>query len=227
MGRGEPEISCLRYGVRPRVSDDIRGGISATIIDMEVDVTFRSLDHHDVTSEDCSRSVVLHNFHLSCALARDSNSSSTTTASTCIRTICGIVPTLQTGDCVRILASLFVADSRVSTDERRGTPVTVDISIHGLWADGDYSLMMHKDGQNTAVDNATRRGTVLLCLLHVPAEMLFLAPPIPSPSRFGRWIQHKINFNHDDSPTPSAIFEYLQPQTIVIDMSDESCLYKI
>jgi hypothetical protein len=90
MGRGEPEISCLRYGVRPRVSDDIRGGISATIIDMEVDVTFRSLDHHDVTSEDCSRSVVLHNVHLSCALARDSNSSSTTTAST--HTICGIVP---------------------------------------------------------------------------------------------------------------------------------------
>ena len=69
----------------------------------------------------------------------------------------------------------------MSTDERQGTPVTVDISIHGLWADGDYSLMMHEDGQNTAVDNATRRGTVL-CLLHVPAEMLFLAPPIPSPS---------------------------------------------
>jgi len=152
LGRGEPEISCLRYGFRPRVSDDIRGGISATIVDMEVDVIFRSLDHHDVTSEDCSRSVVLHNFHLSCALARDSNSSSTTTAST--RTICGIVPTLQTGDCVRILASLFVADSRVSTDEHQGTPVTVDISIHGLWADGNYLLMMHKDGQNTAVDNA-------------------------------------------------------------------------
>ena len=118
MGRGEPEISCLRYGVRPRVSDDIRGGISATI-DVQVDVTFRSLDRHDVTSKDCSRSVVLHNFHLSCSLARDSNLSSTTTAST--RTICGIVPMLQTGDCVRILASLFVADSWVSTDKRQGT----------------------------------------------------------------------------------------------------------
>ena len=89
----------------------------------------------------------------------------------------------------------------------------VDISIQGLWADDDSSTTRNDDWSSTA-DKATRRGTVL-CVLRVPTEMLFLAPPITSPSRYARWINHEITIsNDDDGLTPSAIFEYLQPQTI-------------
>ncbi|KAL3780326.1 hypothetical protein ACHAW5_002891 [Stephanodiscus triporus] len=118
------------------------------------------------------------------------------------------------------------------TEESHGTSSTVDISIQGLWADGDSSTTW-KDGRNPATE-ATRRG-VVLCVLRLPVEMLFLAPPITSPSRSGRWIQHEIDFvlngQHDARhrrPKPSAIFEYLQPQTIAIDTSGElSCLQDI
>ena len=199
--------------MRPRMSDDICSMISATI-DMEVDVIFRANSGSNRHCDDGTHNSGLHDFHLSCSLLRDNSNSSmsVTTSMTNVRTLCGIVPTFQLGDCVTILASVTLADLRVNSDEHIGQSSTVDISIQGLWADDDAST--------TYGDNVTRRGTVL-CILRVPTEILFLARPITSPSRFGRWIQYEITFsNDDDGLTPSAIFEYLQPQTIIIDKSD-------
>ena len=167
--------------------------------------------HHD----DGTHNSVLHDFHLSCSLLRDNSNSamSVTTAMANVRTLCGIVPTFRNGDCVTILASVTLADLRVNTDEHTGNSSTLDISIQGIWTD-DNSSTSYGDKE------VTRRGTVL-CILRVPTEILFLAPPITSPSRYGRWIHYEITFsNDDDGLTPSAIFEYLHPQTIIIDKSD-------
>jgi hypothetical protein len=226
----EPVIERLRFGVRPRRSDEIRGGISATL-DLEIDVT---MGRRSTGASSPPVLVVLHDFHLSCSLASVdrrlpprpldtlATTATTTATPTNIRTICGVVPTLRSGDCVTILASVLLADLRICTGVCRGTTPTVDISIQGLWTDGDDSI-------RAPTDEATRSGAVL-CLLRVPSEMLLMAPPITSPSRSGRWIQHEVNFTLDGQqhdarcsrPKPSAIFEYLQPQTIAIDMSGGS-----
>ncbi|KAL3823575.1 hypothetical protein ACHAXA_002916 [Cyclostephanos tholiformis] len=241
----EPVIERLRYGVRPRRSDEICGGISATL-DFEFDVTMGRQGDDGSTGGDLSPPAldVLHNFHLSCSLASidrrppqslDTLSTSMTATPTNIRTICGVVPTLRPGDCVTILASVLLADIQMCTDEFLGTPPpTVDISIQGLWTDGDDATSRRKNSGLDPANEAKRRG-VVLCLLRVPSEMLYLGPPITSP-RSGRWIQHEVDFVLDSQqrdarcsrPKPNAIFEYLQPRTIAIDRSgDSSCMQNL
>jgi len=116
----------------------------------------------------------------------------------------------------------------MSTEESRVASSTVDISIQGLWADADDSSSSCRD----PADGARRRRGAVLCVLRLPAEMLFLSPPMTPPPRSGRWIRHEVDFalldgrEHGDGrrprPKSSAIFEYLQPQTIAIDTSGES-----
>jgi len=75
-------------------------------------------------------------------------------------------------------------------------------------------------------------------VLRLPAEMLFLSPPMTPSPRSGRWIRHEVDFvlldgrEHGDGrrprPKSSAIFEYLQPRTIAIDTSGESgCMHDV
>jgi hypothetical protein len=158
---------------------------------------------------------------------------------TSVRTICGVVPALRTGDCVTVLASVLLADIRMGTEEGcRGTPSTVDISIQGLWSEGDDDpSMAPKDFRDLAGEETEERRGAVLCVLRLPAEMLLLTPPMTPPPRSGRWIRHEVDFvlgghgNDDDrcpGPKPSAIFEYLQPRTIAIDGSGGlSCTHDV
>ena len=129
-----------------------------------------------------------------------------------IRTSSGVVPTLQSGDCITMLASVCLEDLKMSMNDDDNS--TLDVSIQGLWV----------DAASSATSNPTRRGAVL-CILRLPIDSLFLAPPISSQQRSGgQWIQHEIDFtsnNQHHYPEPDVIIDYRQPRTLTIDTSNE------
>ena len=123
---------------------------------------------------------------------------------------------LRSGDCVTILASVLLADLRMSTVECRGTSSTVDISIQGLWADADDSSSSCRD----PADGARRRRGAVLCVLRLPAEMLFLSPPMTPPPPIGALDTSRGGFRPPRRPrarrrasSPTEIQRYIRVST--------------
>ena len=214
---------------------DISWGALVTL-DLELDLKMHGLNHAQSTTAllsmvgDASNtntpstvvSNVLHDFHISCSFASNiqtSSKRSTGTSPTNIRTVSGVVPTFQSGDCVTILATVFLTKMMMNINDSSES-LTVDLSIQGLWIDG------LSEAQTTTWNPATKRarqGTTL-CILRLPLEALFLSPPISSVPLSGRWIDHEIDFAPDnanvrDHSASNAIFDYRHPRTLVIDTS--------
>jgi len=223
----DPETIRLRYGTRPRTSIGTCGGMSV-VLDLELDVMMHSFDGDEEPSANKDGSLssnVLHDFHLSCSLANNNQSpsyGSSTTTPKSIRTVSGVVPTLQSGDCITILACAHLNDLKMNMQGRSDTS-TLDISIQALWVDASSEA---QNGSWNPVNKPTRRGSVL-CILRLPVETLLLAPPMSPAPRSGHWIQNEIDFTSDSDddihryPVPSAIFEYRQPRTLTVDTSGE------
>lgn len=248
----DPEAIRLRYGIRPRASsiENNCGGISV-VLDLEVDLLMgpSTTNTNAATSkgdEVSNVGITLHDFHLSCSLAN--RASSLATSPKTIRTVSGIVPTLQSGDCITILASVHLADLRLNVtpmqEESRSSPSPMlDICIQGLWVKEDSngvseypSTSANNDGSKATTSD--RHGAVL-CILRLPVETIFLAPPASSPPpQSNHWIQYEFDFIaasksrcrttssgqsvSDIDPTPilpTAVFEYRSPRTLTIDTS--------
>ncbi len=232
----DPEVLRLRYGIRPRAAsiESSCDGISV-VLDLEVDLIMRPSMSNTLSStskedESSYSSSSLHDLHLSCTLAN--MASSLTDTPKTIRTVSGVVPTLQPGDCVTILASALIADLRLNImhEESRYQSSMLDICIQGLWTKEDYSISNAVSARHAAV----------LCILRLPVETLFLVPPRISPlPRSNHWIQYEIDFIsntksrnrtcssssqscpniHPFPILPTAIFEYRSPRTLTIDTS--------
>ncbi|KAL9188180.1 hypothetical protein ACHAXT_006558 [Thalassiosira profunda] len=217
-GYFDPEVCRLRYGTRPRTSLETSGGISS-VLDLEIDVYVPSDGKSRASSADTG---VFHDFHLSCALANKHQSTGDQSSATRskIRTVSGVVPTLKSGDCVTILASVLLSELWTSLRDGDDTS-TLDISIQGLWADAS------SDAQRVAsnpTQQKSRQGAVL-CILRLPLDALLATPSITTPPRSGHWIQQEIDFasvGDASSPAPTALFEYRQPRTLVIDTSGDT-----
>mmetsp|Transcript_12476 Transcript_12476/g.27096 ORF Transcript_12476/g.27096 Transcript_12476/m.27096 type:complete len:332 (+) Transcript_12476:554-1549(+) len=200
----------------------------SVVLDLELDVMMHSFDGDEEPSANKDGSLssnVLHDFHLSCSLANNNQSpsyGSSTTTPKSIRTVSGVVPTLQSGDCITILACAHLNDLKMNMQGRSDTS-TLDISIQALWVDASSEA---QNGSWNPVNKPTRRGSVL-CILRLPVETLLLAPPMSPAPRSGHWIQNEIDFTSDSDddihryPVPSAIFEYRQPRTLTVDTSGE------
>ena len=226
----DAEVVRLRYGTRPRTSVDAGGGTSV-VMDLELDVQMHG-SHYDnlplptankLPRKTSPRPNVWHDFHISCSYAHNIQSSSPnspTATSESIRTISAVVPILQTGDCITILASIFLNNLEMNFLESNGQS-TVDLSIQGLCVDGSSGDEMAK---RNPIEKQQRQGMVL-CILRLPVELLLLSPPSSlSAPRSGHWVQQEIDFTSDnhDSRTqfvPTAIFDHRSPRTIVIDTS--------
>lgn len=168
----------------------------------------------DTANSSSSATNTLHDFHISCSLTCNHNQTTTTPEN--IRTSSGVVPTLISGDCITMLASACLEDIKISMNDDDNS--TLDVSIQGLWVDDVPSSSIN--------DPSTRRGAVL-CILRLPIDSLFLAPPMSSSSQQrsgGQWIQHEIDFTSNSQhcyPDPSVIVDYRQPRTLTIDTSNE------
>mmetsp|Transcript_39804 Transcript_39804/g.83179 ORF Transcript_39804/g.83179 Transcript_39804/m.83179 type:complete len:806 (-) Transcript_39804:89-2506(-) len=222
----DPEIVRLRYGTRPRTSMETSRGISV-MLDFEVDVILRNRfesDEPNPNEKNLSSSNVLHDFHLSCSLASNNQSplhSSSASPPTSIRTVCGVVPTLQHGDCITILASLLFKDMETILQDSSDAS-TLDINIQGLWTDASSKI---PSDEWSPAKTEVRHGAVL-SILRLPVDALFLTPPLTSIPRSGHWIQNEIDFTSDNNdsgshPIPSAIFDHRQPRTLIVDASRE------
>ena len=205
----DPEVFRLRYGMRPRTSSSSCSGGVSVVLDLELDILMPRIRGED--KPDSTNSTTLHDFHISCSLTSNKNNQTTTTPEN-IRTSSGVVPTLQSGDCITMLASVCLEDLKMSMNDDDNS--TLDVSIQGLWV----------DAASSTTSNPTRRGAVL-CILRLPIDSLFLAPPISSQQRSGgQWIQHEIDFtsnNQHHYPEPDVIIDYRQPRTLTIDTSNE------
>jgi len=211
----DPEVFRLRYGIRPRTSSSQHGGISV-VLDLELDILMPS-GAEDTANSSSSATNTLHDFHISCSLTSSNKikQSTTTTTPENIRTSSGVAPTLISGDCITMLASACLEDIKISMNDDDNS--TLDISIQGLWVD---------DASSSSNNNhpSTRRGAVL-CILRLPIDSLFLAPPMSSSSQQrsgGQWIQNEIDFTSDNQhhyPEPNVIVDYRQPRTLTIDTS--------
>ena len=208
----DPEVFRLRYGVRPRTSSSGGEGI-LVVLDLELDILMPSGGDED--KPDSTNSTTLHDFHISCSLTSNKNNQTTTTPEN-IRTSSGVAPSLTSGDCITMLASVCLEDLKISMNDDDGNS-TLDVSIQGLWVD-DVSSSSSSDHHPP-----TRRGA-FLCILRLPIDSLFLAPPTPQQHSGGQWIQHEIDFTSDNQhhyPEPSVIVDYRQPRTLTIDTSNE------
>ena len=233
----DPELVRLRYGVRPRTSsiENACDGISV-VMDLEVDVMLRPSTTANIEAsttghgaEGATTGSSLHDFHLSCFLAKvevASSSAAATTPPKTIHTVSGVVPTFQHGDCITILASVHLADMRLNIMQELGTSrlsSMLDMCIQGLWTTDDGNVSESKV--------ASARHGAVLCILRLPVDTLFLAPPTLSlPPQANHWIQYEIDFGssrssqnhpggHPSAPQPSAVFEYRSPRTLSIDTS--------
>lgn len=231
----DPEVVRLRYGVRQRTSsiENACDGISV-VMDLEVDVMLRPSTTANIEAscteqgdEGATIGNSLHDFHLSCSLAKvASSSAAATTPPKTIHTVSGVVPTFQHGDCITILASVHLADMRLNIMQELGTSrlsSMLDMCIQGLWTTDDGNVSESKV--------ASARHGAVLCILRLPVDTLFLAPPTLSPPpQANHWIQYEIDFGssrssqnhpggHPSAPQPSAVFEYRSPRTLSIDTS--------
>ena len=215
----DPEVFRLRYGVRPRTSSSspCGGGGILVVLDLELDIFMPSGGDEGTANSSSSTTNTLYDFHISCSLASKKNNQTTTTPEN-IRTSSGVAPSLTSGDCITMLASVCLENIKISMNDDDIS--TLDISIQGLWVDDVSS-------SPTNNDPPTRRGAVL-CILRLPIDSLFLAPaPISSQQHSGgQWIQHEIDFKSDNNnrhyyPEPSVIVDYRQPRTLTIDTSNE------
>jgi len=217
----DPEMFRLRYGVRPRSSSSLCGGI-LVVLDLELDILMPSSNSsaEGTANSPSSATNTIHDFHISCSLTNNNKKNNQTTATTPenIRTSSGVVPTLTSGDCITMLASVCLDDLKISMNDDDNS--TLDVSIQGLWVDDNASSSTTNNNHHS-----TRRGAVL-CILRLPIDSLFLSPPISSQQRSGgQWIQHEIDFtsnaNRHHYPEPSVIVDYRQPRTLTIDTSNE------
>jgi len=214
----DPEVLRLRYGVRPMTSSSPCGGISV-VLDLELDILMPRRGEEGTANSPSSTTNRLHDFHISCSLTSSNKNKQTTATTTTpenIRTSSGVAPTLTSGDCITMLASACLEDIKISMNDDDNS--TLDISIQGLWVDNVSS-------SPTNNHPSTRRGAVL-CILRLPIDSLFLAPPpLSSQQRSGgQWIQHEIDFTSNSQhcyPDPSVIVDYRQPRTLTIDTSNE------
>lgn len=231
----DPEVVRLRYGVRQRTSsiENACDGISV-VMDLEVDVMLRPSTTANIEAscteqgdEGATIGNSLHDFHLSCSLAKvASSSAAATTPPKTMHTVSGVVPTFQHGDCITILASVHLADMRLNIMQELGTSrlsSMLDMCIQGLWTTDDGNVSESKV--------ASARHGAVLCILRLPVDTLFLAPPTLSPPpQANHWIQYEIDFGssrssqnhpggHPSAPQPSAVFEYRSPRTLSIDTS--------
>ena len=214
----DPEVFRLRYGVRPRTSSGGEGGISV-VLDLELDILMPRICKEGTANSPSSTTNTIHDFHISCSLTSKNkkNNQATTITPENIRTSSGVVPTLQSGDYITMLASVCLEDIKISMNDDDNS--TLDISIQGLWVDDNASSC------SSSNHTPTRRGAVLY-ILRLPIDSLFLAPPMLSSQRRsgGHWIQHEIDFTSNSQhcyPEPSAIVDYRQPRTLTIDTSNE------
>jgi len=212
----DPEIIRLRYGTRPRTSSVGCTGITV-VLDLELDVMMPSrVGIRDTMNGDATECNGLHDFHISCTKVASSN-----TTPRKLRTASGVVPSLQSGDCITMLVSVVLSDLEMDMQQYSDSS-TFDMSIQGLWLDA-LSKTQSTDILNP-LQHPTRRGAVL-CLLRLPVDIILLAPPLSSTPKSGHWIQHEIDFTSDYSgikcPEPSTIVEYRQPCTLTIDASDQ------
>ena len=213
----DPEVFRLRYGMRPGTSSSSCSGGVSVVLDLELDILMPS-SAEGTANPTRSTTNTLHDFHISCSLTNTNKNKQTTATTTTpenIRTSSGVAPTLTSGDCITMLASVCLEDLKISMNDDDNS--TLDVSIQGLWVD---------DVSSTTNNNSpTRRGAVL-CILRLPIDSLFLSPPISSQQRSGgQWLQHEIDFtsniNNHFYPEPDVIVDYRQPRTLSIDTSNE------
>lgn len=187
----DPQMLRLRYGARPRTFSHEQHGLSA-VIDMEVDIYLPSKHHAEE----------LYDFHVSCTPAsRDEENMDN------IRTQSGIVPVLQNGNCVTMIASISLNDLDCDDQSNSKSSSTLDFNIQGLW-----------------LDNFQKRQGSVLCTLRLLVNDVLFAP-VSSATRSGHCIQHEIDFTSTNDETntstisPSAVFDYRYPRTLNIDVS--------
>jgi len=188
----DPQILRLRYGARPRTFSDAQNGLSA-VIDLEIDVHLPSKREPEE----------LYDFHVSCTLASRVKQNVDN-----IRTQSGIVPVLQNGNCITILASVSLNDLNLDIQSNRKSTSKLEFNIQGLW-----------------LDKFQKRQGSVLCILRLPLNGILFAP-VSSAARSGHYIQQEIDFTSADETnanastlSPSAVFDYRYPRTLNIDVS--------
>lgn len=187
----DPQILRLRYGARPRTFSDTQIGLSA-VIDLEIDMYLPSKREPEE----------LYDFHISCNLASRNEQNVDN-----IRTQSGVVPVLQNGNCITILASVSLNELDVDIQSNRKSTSMLDFNIQGLW-----------------VDKCQKRQGSVLCILQLPLNGILFSP-VFSATRSGHCIVHEIDFTstNDESNSstlsPSAVFDYRYPRTLNIDVS--------
>jgi hypothetical protein len=187
----DPQILRLRYGTRPRAFSDTQKGLSA-VIDLELDMYLPN--RVGATNE-------LHDFHVSCTLASKLERNVTVDN---IRTLSGVVPVFQDGDCITILASASLNELDMNFHAKSNSTSTLDFNIQGLW-----------------LDKLQKRQGSVICILRLPLNDILFSPPTSYVPRVGNCIQHEINFTSDGNARliPNAVFDYRKPQTLNIDVS--------
>jgi hypothetical protein len=218
-GVQDPQVVRLRYGMQPRSSMDSSG--VSVVMDLEVDVYLPEIQNSSQNAKSTnpsSQSISIHDFSVSCLLPKpDQSSSQNNSPVTCeqIRTVSGLVPMLQPGECVTILASVYFINLDIGFADKIAECSKVNISIQGHWVD------RVSQARANSTDLPKRHGTIL-CSFQLPKEIFYLSASSSS-SCGGRCVEHEIDFvasaiNHKKYET-SAIFEYREPHTLAVDLS--------
>lgn len=204
----DPQIIRLRYGTRPRMSGDTQQKGLLAVIDLELDIVYLPNRGLQSTTTTHHGNDVLHDFHVSCTLASKSDRNDVTVDNTCTES--GVVPILQSGNCVTILATVSLNELSLDFHTNSSESTTLDFNIQALW-----------------MDALQKRQGSLLCIVRLPLDGILFLPPQTSSyvHRAGFCIQHEISFISDDESSdavrliPSAVFDYRQPHTLNIDIS--------
>mmetsp|Transcript_21539 Transcript_21539/g.44454 ORF Transcript_21539/g.44454 Transcript_21539/m.44454 type:complete len:708 (-) Transcript_21539:444-2567(-) len=218
----DPEIIRFRYGTRPRQSMSLDGGMSA-ILDLELDICKPHALAESDSFENSTKCNALHDFHVSCFIPKDSLAAKEMQSATAenIRTISAVVPVLQDGDCITVLASIFINNLNIKS-QNFSNKSTMKICVQGNWFRGTPP---NKIAGRNPVEKQPIRGAVL-CLFRLPTDSIFLSPQRTCTPRHGQWIQHEIDFTNEcstetyNNEVPIAIFDHRNPRTLVIDTSN-------
>ena len=186
----------LRYGTRPRLTSHIGLGVSV-VLDLEVDLICRRTRSGD-------DSLPIADFHLSCFLVQKGASLAK------VETLSGVC-SLNPGDCVTFLAKVHL--SNLSLD---ANPKNFEVAIQGNWTN------VRDLESKCCTEEPSREGSIL-SILSIHEESLLSSAQVDSKSRSGHWIQHEVDFtapsSEDRHVLPSAVIDYRNPRTIVIDTS--------